>query len=101
MYQPMVGDVIYNNGMRMVVVDFKTNETPASMSYDREYKLCLLEEIEGERFLELDSLGMWVQVKGLTFPEVEKCEDTAPFEIKTIQCIKIRQKTPKTICIYE
>lgn len=99
-----VGDVIYNNGMKMVVIDFKNHEDAGSCSYSREYKLCLLEELEGKDIIDLSpssTLGYWVKVTGSKFPDIEMVEGIAPFVIEKVLYAKVRQKKAKTVTVYE
>ena len=77
-----IGEVILNNDMPMVVIDFKNRETMASMSYDRGYKLCLLSDLEGKEIIsseDFERLGYWIQVNGMKFPEIERVKDTPSF----------------------
>lgn len=81
-----VGDVVINNGIKMVVLSIKSNEDMSSCSYDRQYKLCDLDELDFVTLLsqeEFNKLGYWVQLKGTEVPIVEKCDDIAPFNIKS------------------
>lgn len=95
-----IGEVVYNNDIPMVVIDCVNYEDYGSMSYDRKYKLCLLSEIKGRMYL-VDDVGMWVTIKGTKFPEIERVENVAPFEIEKITAYKVRQKKAKTITVYE
>ena len=38
---------------------------------------------------------------GTKFPEIHKCEDIAPYEIRPIRAYSFRQKEAKTITVYE
>lgn len=99
-----IGEVVYNNDMEMVVIDCKNREDTSSMSYDRSYKICLLSELKGKDTLsqeEFDKLGMWIEIKGMQFPDIKRVENVAPFVIKPTTIYKVRQKQAKTITIYE
>lgn len=98
---PNIGDVVYHNGIKMVVIDFKSNEDEWCMSYDkpydRSYRMCSLEELKecnNKRLTitEFSRLGYWVDVKGYCHPEIEKVEGEAPFEILRETVFGIRQK---------
>ena len=101
MYMPNVGDVIFHFGRNMVVIGCKINEDCGSCSYDRSYKVCELDKVTGKELVDFDSLGEWIQVKGTTFPEFVKVLDVPPFEITKVNYIKLRQKQPKTVVVYE
>lgn len=99
-YIPEKGDVVLWNGITMVVVDMKSHEDLGSLCYDREYLLCKEELLHDKDVMtqeELDKSGTWVQVQGLEFPEIEKACDIAPYEIKPVTVLKVRQKKAKTI----
>lgn len=95
-----IGELVYNNDIPMVVLDLKNYEDMGSCSYDRKYKLCTLEEIQNKDYI-LDDIGMWIQVKGISFPDIKRVEGISPFEINKITAYKIRQKQAKTITVYE
>jgi len=95
-----IGEVVYNNDMEMVVIDCKSYEDMGSCSYDRKYKVCLLEEIQNKDYI-LDEVGTWIQVKGIEFPDIKRVEGIAPFEITKVASYRVRQKQTKTITIYE
>lgn len=99
-----IGEVVLNNDIPMIVLDFQNRESRESMSYDRSYKLCSLEELEGLNLIsaeEFDKLGMWIQVKGTKFPDIQRVKDVAPFEISKVTSYRIRQKQAKTVVVYE
>ena len=103
-----IGEVVYNNDMKMVIIDFVSREETWSTSYDRKYKLCSLEEIENimseNRDLseqEFNNLGHWVEIKGLKFPDIKRVEDISPFEITSTVKYQFRQKQAKIVIVYE
>ena len=49
---------------------------------------------------DLEKHGRWVIICGTEFPVIEKV-DAAPFSIESIECRLIRQKTAKTVTVYE
>lgn len=102
LYLPKIGDVILNNGMQFVVIDYKSYEDMGSLSFDRKYKICLYEELVDKEIIDLDSnLGYWIEVRGVSFPDIEKVEDIAPFVITKVNYAKVKQKQGKTITVYE
>ena len=104
MYKPKVGDVIRFNGKPVVVVDFKNYEKCVSCDYDRKYLLCDLEYLEKCQgcvpFSQIEAHSTLVVIRGGQFPHMEKI-DTAPFEIKNVDCVMVRRKVPKTVIVYE
>ena len=98
-----VGEVIYNNDMKMVVISCVNREDSSSCSYDRTYKLCLLEELESGLYSEenFEKLGHRMDVRGTSFPDIKRLENVAPFEIMKVTSYMVRQKQAKTITIYE
>ena len=90
--------------MKMVVIGYKNHEDLGSCSYDREYKLCLLSELEGKESIseeEYNMLGDWIKITGTKFPDIKRVEGVAPFEIKPTTVYKVRQKQAKTVTVYE
>lgn len=89
-----IGEVVYNNDMKMVVLDCKNREDIGSCSYDRSYKLCLLEELEDGLFTpeDFEKLGYRVDIRGTSFPYIKRVEGVAPFEITKVTSYRIRQK---------
>lgn len=104
MYKPAIGDVVKDNGYPVVVVDLKNYENIGSCSYDRKYLLCDLEYLEKNQGIvtmsDLEQHGRWVYVCGTEFPVIEKI-DVTPFSIESVECRLIRQKTAKTVTVYE
>jgi hypothetical protein len=98
-----IGEVIYNNDMQMVVIDCKNREDIGACSYDRSYKLCLLEELKDGLFTpeDFEKLGHRMDVRGTSFPDIKRVKDVALFEITKVTSYRIRQKKAKTITIYE
>ena len=106
MYKPAIGDVVKANGRTpMVVVDIKNYETTGNCSYDRKYLLCDVDYLEQHQgvitMTDLTQHGQWITVCGTKFPYIEKVDDIAPFSVESIDCRSIRQKTAKTITVYE
>ena len=107
-YIPKIGDIVRYKGMKAVVVDVRNYESTGDCCYDRKYLLCKLEYLlYGKRkscsYDEIESNGMWVDVKGTNFPDFEKIEDYPPYEITPFKAYKFRQKKAKkkTVTIYE
>ena len=104
-YIPKIGDVIYNNGHKVVVVDMRTREDAGSCAYDRDYFLCDYEYISSLRGVvtveDLRYQGHWVEVRGEKFPDVELAKDVPPYAIEKIEAFKFRQKVAKTITVFE
>lgn len=105
---PKVGNVVYNNKIKMAVIDSKSNEDSWSMSYDRAYKMCSLDglkEYNNKKLstVEFNKLGYRVEVKGFSHPEIRKVEGEPPFEIvkQTIFNIRQKKKKMKTVVEYE
>jgi len=98
-----IGEVVYNNDMPMVVIDMENNEDIDACSYDRTYKLCLLEELKDGLFTQEDfeKLGYTVEIRGVSFPDIKRVENVAPFEITKVTSYRIRQKQAKTVTVYE
>lgn len=106
MYTPRIGDIIKENDCLMVVVDFKNYEDIGSCVYDRKYLLCDLDYIKQNQgivtMLDLEQHGKWITICGTTkFPYMEKATDVAPFYVEDVNCKMLRQKTAKTVTIYE
>ena len=95
-----IGEVVYNNDIPMVVIDVKIYEDMGSCSYDRKYKICTLEELKDKDFI-LDDVGMWINIKGVSFPDIKRVEDIPPFEIRKCTSYRVRQKQAKTVTVYE
>lgn len=98
-YVPEIGDVVLWNSIPMVVMAVKCREFLGSLYYDREYLLCEEELLHDKVVMtpeELGKSGIWVQVKG-EFPDIKKAHDIAPYEIKPVTVLKVRQKKAKTI----
>ena len=104
-YIPAIGDIILDNGIPMVVIAINNNEDIDSCSYDREYLLCEERYINGANGIysinDLRLRGKWVHITGTEFPDINNVNNIAPYEIKPINCVEIRQKKAKTITIYE
>ena len=104
MYKPEIGDVVKDNGYPVVIVDLKDYENVDSCSYNRKYLLCDLEYLKNNQGIitmsDLEQYGRWVFVCETEFPVFEKV-DTIPFSIENVECRMIRQKTAKTITVYE
>lgn len=104
MYIPEIGDVVKDNGYSVVVVDLINYETIGSCGYDRKYLLCDLKYLESNQGIvtksDLEQHGRWVTIRGTEFPLIERV-NTAPFSIENIECRVIRQKTAKTVTVYE
>ena len=98
-----VGEVIYNNDMKMVAISCVNREDSSSCSYDRTYKLCLLEELENGLYTpeDFEKLGHRMDVKGTSFPDIKRVEGVAPFEIVKVTSYMVRQKQAKTVTVYE
>lgn len=99
-----IGDVIKDNGRLVVVAALKNYENIGSCSYSRDYLFCDLEYLEKNQGIvtmaDLEKHGRWVEIRGIEFPAFEKV-DVAPFSIDDVECRMIRQKTAKTITVYE
>jgi len=98
-----IGEVVYNNDMPMVVLDCKNREDIGACSYDRSYKLCLLEELKDGLFTpeDFEKLGYIIEIRGMSFPDIKRVENVAPFEITKVTSYRIRQKQAKIITVYE
>ena len=105
MYIPVIGDVVKDNGYSVVVVDMKNYENMGSCSYDRKYLLCDLEYLKQNQGIvtmsDLEQHGRWVTIRGTEFPYIEKVTDVAPFSSENVECKMIRQKTAKTVTVWE
>lgn len=104
MYELRIGDVIKNGEDLLVVADMINFEDFGSCCYDRKYLLCDFEYLQKNQGIvtvsDLEEHGKWIVVKGMEFPVFEKTE-IAPFAIEEVACCMIRQKTAKTITVYE
>lgn len=104
-YIPSVGDVVLYNGFPNVVVSMQSYEDYGSCSYDRRYLLCKEEYIKNNqgdiKFSELKRHGEWLSFKGSSFPEIQKIDDIAPYNIDKIDVYSIIQKVAKMVTIYE
>lgn len=109
MYKPSIGDVVLDNNIPMVVVALESNENVGSCFYDRKYLLCeesYMKEYKEHNIstISLEKImqhGRLVTIYGTKFPEIHKCEDIAPYEIRPIRAYSFRQKEAKTITVYE
>ena len=107
-YRPEVGDVVFHNDEKYVVIGVYSRETQDSISFDREYYLVPLIDLfklQGKynevEYSKLKNLSYTIKVVGNEFPSIEKCEDEAPFEIKKVSIVKLRRKKAKTITVWE
>lgn len=104
-YIPKVGDVIENNLFPEVVVKMVSNETIGSCCYDRKYLLCPEQFIKEHSGLlpisDLEKCGRWVEIIGSEIPDMIQSRTSAPYHIEQIEACNIRQKTAKTITVYE
>lgn len=113
MYHPELGDIVaIEDGLteegiaktiNCVVIKIINNESMGSVTYDREYWLCEQSCFEDSLSYMIKDLQPYihkVRATGVYFPKFEKVEDVAPYEVKNLEAIELRQKTPKTIVIY-
>ena len=104
MYRPEIGDVINVNDHSVVVVALKNYENIASCGYNRMYLVCDLDYLEKKQGIvmmsDIEQHGRWITIRGTEFPVIEKV-DVAPFSIEKVECRVIRQKTAKTVTVYE
>ena len=114
MYHPALGDIVAieygltDEGtpatINCVVIKIINNEDRSSVTYDREYWLCEIscfEDSLSHMVKDLQPFIHKVRATGVYFPKFEKVEDIAPYEVKSLEAIELRQKTPKTIVVYE
>lgn len=102
-YEPKIGDVILHQGEPYVVVKLVSFENASSCTYSRRYLLCnesYIRNNESMAMNDLETNGVWLNISGMDFPVICKV-DSAPYEIKTIEVLEFRKKTPKTITVYE
>lgn len=103
-YIPEIGDVVIDNDMPVVVVKMINYENCGCCGYDRKYLLCDVSFFERSEELVtvamLESVGRWVTIQGSEFPYIQKV-DIAPYDVKNVEAINIRQKKAKTITVYE
>ncbi len=104
MYKPRIGDVVKDNDYLVVVVSMVNYESAGSCSYDRKYLLCDLDYLKNNQGIitmsDLEKHGRWVIIRGTEFPNIEKV-DIAPFSVEDVECRMIRQKTAKTVTVYD
>lgn len=104
-YRPNIGDVILDNGFPNVVVQMINYEDCGSCGYDRKYLLCEEEYIKNNQGIstikDLEQHGRWVKISGSVFPDIQKVDCIAPYNINKLECLQINQKVAKTVTIYE
>lgn len=103
-YRPKIGDVILDNNISVVIIAIKNHENYSSCSYDREYLVCEEMFINSNQGLfrpkDIERHGRWIQVKGSKFPQIEKL-NKIPYNINEVNYYEIKQKSAKTIAVYE
>jgi Zn ribbon nucleic-acid-binding protein len=104
-YRPSIGDVVLDNGFPVVVVNMINYEDCGSCGYDRKYLLCKEEYLKNNQGIvtikDLEQHGRWVSINGSVFPDIQKVDAIAPYNINKIECVKISQKVAKTVTVYE
>lgn len=104
-YIPNIGDVILDNGVPHVVICIESYEDVGSCSYDRKYLLCSEDYIKNNqgdsKRSDIEKYGRWLIIKGTHFPDIQKVNDIAPYNINKIDAYSINQKVAKTITIFE
>ncbi len=106
-YKPYIGDVVNYNGHTVVVMNIKLYENASSCCYDRHYLLCnydyLSQTLQQQAVIPFDDIrqhSIELHVTGVHFPVFTKVTNIAPFDVQSIECFKIRQKTATTHTTY-
>ena len=88
-YIPSIGDVVFDNGIPVVVIKMVSYEDAGSCGYARKYLLCdekYIRENQGiVTIKDLEQYGRWVSINGLPFPDIDKVNDIAPYNISQVE----------------